>query len=275
MNHPQAFPKFLASAYVRKGGLGIVHQFLVPSTVKTMINGRVVTIACRTKYPFGQVLSYSVESATPFDFYIRVPEWAGSGSTITTTDSDTPLLLEPNTEGLYKVAVRPGSSEFSVNFNAEVRVVPRPNNTVAIYRGSLLYALEFDYSITETPALNWTDRTPLPQDQITSNVHDHEILPVSVDSWSVAIDPSQIVVHDDSALDGSLQNPIYTNGGPPVYLSVAASQINWPENDGTAGLPPSTPQLLGSPFIAKLVPYGSVKVHMAELPSVSLTKLVQ
>lgn len=275
MNHPQAFPKFLASAYVRKGSSGVVHQFLVPSTVNTAINGRDVTITCQTKYPFGQTLNYHIDSATPFNFYIRVPDWAASGSMITTTDSDVPSLLEANSESLYKVAVRPGRTDFTVDLHTEIRIVPRQNNTVAIYRGALLYALQFDYNIAQTPVLNWTDRTPLPADQIVPNVHDHEILPVSVDSWSVAIDPSQIVVHDDSTLDEPLKNPIYTSGAPPVYMSVVASKINWPENDGTASLPPSSPQLLGSPFIAKLVPYGSVKVHMAELPSVPLVKVVQ
>jgi len=59
-----------------------------------------------------------------------------------------------------------------------------------------------------------------------------------------------------------------------VEILVAATEIEWGEPEGTASLPPDSVTIVGNGmFWAKLVPYASSKLHMGELPVVSLEKL--
>lgn len=270
VNHPQALPKFLVATFVRKGNSGLVHQFLIPASTTLHIAGGTSSIRCDTKYPFGQVLDYMIKSTTSWDFYIRVPGWATASSTIQINGRT--QALSPDLNGLHKVRIRLGSTFISVSLGIEVRIVPQANNTVAVYRGALLYALDIEYNISSTTPLNWTDRADLPFSETDPRAQDHKYLPMSPDSWAVAIDVSQITVHDNSANQKKLPNPIFVRGAPPVYLEVAASKIVWALDKGTAGLPPDNPVLVGDPFLARLVPFGSAKLHMAQLPLISLPK---
>jgi hypothetical protein len=243
VNHPQALPKFLISSFVKKRDTGLVQQFLIPASTTFQIRGGSASVVCDTKYPFGQTLQYTIVSSSSWDFFIRIPGWATPASTIHDGKTTKPLL--PDTDGLYRVEVSPGTSHLTVTLDMEVRVVTRANNTVAIYRGPLLYALDIEYNVTSSPALNWTDRLPLPTNETFPNVHDHQYLPVSTATWAIGIDPSKIEVHDESAGEQILANPIFTRGGPPIYIEVAASQVVWAEDHGTAAIPPTTLELVG------------------------------
>jgi hypothetical protein len=273
VNHPQALPKFLISSFVKKGKSGLVHQHLIPASASIEIQGGKASISCDTNYPFGQTLQYTIHSTASWIFYIRVPGWATSSSTIKIGKQSQSLSADK--DGLQKVDIGKGLTHITVTFGLEVRVVPRENNTVAIYRGALLYALDIDYNISSSIPLNWTDRAPLPAFEFDSRVQDHEYVPVTENSWAIGIDVSQITVHDTSDSCTNLANPIFGRGGPPVYMEVAASQIVWPEDKGTASLPPANPQLVGEPFIARLVPYGSAKLHMAQLPLINLESVTK
>lgn len=244
-----------------------MHQHLIPASAKIQISGGQASIRCETDYPFGQTLQYTIESQTSWDFYIRVPGWVTSAST---SSGGKPQPLSADEDGLHKVKITPGITHLVVTFGIEVRVVPLSDNTVAIYRGALLYALDIDYDISSSVPLNWTDRTPLPASEFDLRVHDHEYTPVVADSWAIGIDASNITVHDSSLNHPSLTSPIFARGGPPVYMEVVASRITWPEDKGAAGLPPASPELVGEPFTARLVPYGSAKLHMAQFPMISL-----
>jgi hypothetical protein len=248
-----------------------LHQFLVSFSLITNLNGQRVDISCNTEYPFGRTLTYSMTSESDFDFYIRVPSWVSNGSYVQYNQYKSPFT--PNEDGHFHAKVTKGSSQLTVSLDYSMRVESQNStNSVSVYYGPLLYSLDIAYNETIGPALNWTDRTPLPPDQVIPEVHDHFLVPQSNLSWRIGVDPSQIKV-DDQSSSNPLPNPIFAAGASPVELYIAASHIDWPITTDTAALPPDPATPIGDPFYAKLVPYGTAKLHMAELPVLSLPQL--
>ncbi|KAI7203886.1 hypothetical protein KC324_g1034 [Hortaea werneckii] len=245
------------------GSEKLLHAFLVPFSLDTTINGSPGKITCNTSYPFGHTLEYEFEAAKSFTFGVRLPEWMADDLVIQTRSQD--IAVRGQTQDVCWFSIPAGQSKLSVALKKKIQVLPQPiQGTVAVYYGALLYALDIAHTISETPALNWTDRTSLPADQIVPSVHDHTILPIQNATWEIAIDPTQI----HAVLDHIGESSAGANK-PSVSLFVAATEITWPITNGTAALPPTPPlEVSGSLFMAKLVPYGSARLHIAEFPTV-------
>ncbi|KAH9999568.1 hypothetical protein F4779DRAFT_160970 [Xylariaceae sp. FL0662B] len=268
VNHPQAYPKFLANSFVHTEDGGVAHVLLSPGSVTTSLGDNKVSIEADTSYPFDMSLSYSIKADSDFSFYVRIPEWADLFSTIIGPGEKSSQPLTPSDTGLVKFETPKGESSISINFHTEPRVVTRANNTAAIYYGALLYSLAIEYSETEIDPVAYDGLETL-SSGTTPRTHDHIIVPTSV--WNVAIDPSQIkVVQGDAS---NLKNPIWEFGAPPIELHVAAVEIDWPLAFDSPADPPIEPQITGKPFSARFVPFGSAKVHMAHLPVVELPKV--
>ncbi|KAI0854274.1 hypothetical protein F5Y00DRAFT_267496 [Daldinia vernicosa] len=307
VNHPQAYPKFLANSFATTPEGGLAHIFLVPGTAATTLgsdnnNNNSILVSANTTYPFGHTLTYTISASQPFDFSIRIPTWAlPSLSTISTnstnprtgvarTSSSTPL--SPDDLSLQHVAVPAGISTATLRLATAPRVVRRANGTAAVYFGALLYALAVEHDALAVAPVDYRSGTVLPPSTTDprGHTHDYVLTPKRGSKWNVAIDPTQIrVVRRSSSRDSSpsafeeytddvlevssdeLQNPIWDLGAPPIELRVAAVEIDWPIAMDTAADPGTfdvTP--VGKPFYARFVPYGSSKLHMALLPVVQL-----
>ncbi|KAI1083366.1 hypothetical protein F5B20DRAFT_529738 [Whalleya microplaca] len=269
VNHPQAYPKFLANSFVLTEDGGVAHVLLSPGIVTTSLDGNQVTIEADTSYPFGMGLNYSIKADSDFSFYVRIPGWATSSSTVVGLADQSSQQISPSDKGLQKFELSKGESHVAINLAAEPRVVTRANNTAAIYYGSLLYSLAVEFTDTVIPPAYYDGSGDVPLSSTTMHTHDHIMEPTS--AWNVAIDPSQIkVVQADTS---NLANPIWDFGAPPVELRVAAVEIDWPLAFDSPADPPLDPQITGKPFSARFVPFGSAKVHMAHLPVVNLSKV--
>ena len=236
-------------------------MILVPSTVKTQINGASISIMCDTSYPSSNSLSYTITSTGPFTLSIRIPSWASSNSTVSFdlgASHGKPLTTDTNS--VFSTPIRKGVTHLTITLSDSIRVVSKPNNAIAIYRGALLYALSTPYTIISTQPLNWTDRTPLPNTTTDPRSMDHIITPNDPNFWSIGIDPSQLAFNCSD------------NEGD-IWINAAASKIEWAVVGDTPDLPPSVPTVVGDPFIVRLVPFGKAKLHMAEVPSISLAKV--
>ncbi|KAI1376291.1 hypothetical protein F4677DRAFT_87977 [Hypoxylon crocopeplum] len=267
VNHPQAYPKFLANSFATTEDGGIAHILLIPGSMSTSLGDNKVTIQVDTNYPFGMNLKYTITSTSDFTFYVRIPGWADKSSTVTGPGGST-TRISPSDSGLQKIEIGKGNSVFTVNFDTQPRVVTRANNTAAVYYGPLLYSLHIDAEVSEVTPVSFTGDS-LPSGSTTPHTHDHIVVPTS--TWNIAIDTSQIkVVHADVS---TLSNPIWDLGAPPVELRVAAVEIDWPLEYDTAANPPLEPHITGKPFSARFVPFGSAKIHMSQLPVVELAKV--
>lgn len=268
VNFPQGYPKFLAASYVKDGNDGVAHVLLGPSEVSTRTDtGHRVRIWCKTNYPFSHRLEYHVSSSGPFHFSFRVPSWAILQASSLHVNGR-PVVLAPDSHtGLQRIFLRKGSHRLEAEFGADVRVIARANDTVSVYHGSLLYAITVygDY-YTDRPARYPGLTAPL-------EANDWTVLPRS--PWNLAIDPSTAFFFEYLDREAEhLPDPIWRDDAPPVSISVLACEIDWKFTEG--GFAPNPPRLGGRnctnrAFMAEMRPYGSAKLHMAELPTVDLS----
>ncbi|OJD33671.1 uncharacterized protein BKCO1_2800030 [Diplodia corticola] len=304
VNHPTAYPKMLMNSFLRltpeprgRALVAVLHAYLIPS--KLSIDG--ITISCESNYPFAPcAMLYSISTDQPFDFFIRVPRWATALSSIEIRDAQAGSsrlykTFASNVEdaalaGLHRVQIPAGGEyKVAVTLHADIRVEYHADKSVSISYGPLLYAYPIEYSVTTRPPRNYKDQvSDCPELDATaageadqgwqSKVWDHDLLPTS--AWGIAIDPGQKMklVFSDPWLDGKrerireLPNPIWDAGASPVYIEVTAVAVDWPVRNGTAAEPSAVDasSTRGKPFRAKLAPFGTAKLHMAQFPVVDL-----
>lgn len=286
VNMPQGLPKLLSASFVESGNNGIAHAMLGPAEVMTTTSANTtVQIICDTNYPFSPILYYRVMASAPFTLFLRVPSWyvaASSSISINENGAKYPLAPDPH-NGLTPVSLPAGPSTVKYTLGADIQVLPRANSTVAIYHGSLLYALDVGQTTTThaTTLYNTTYVNGYPYDASTLDLPPqvHDLAFTNSTPWNIAIDTSTLVFHNTANLSNetALPNPIFEYGAPPTYITGKGCQIDWPLYKG---LPAPLPALAngtihrvctGNITDVILRPYGSLKVHMAELPTVDLS----
>ncbi|KAF6822350.1 duf1680 domain containing protein [Colletotrichum plurivorum] len=301
VNHPTAYPKLLMNTFLWKsndeGPPSIIHAYLLPSRLET--DG--ITINCESNYPFVPcALHYSITTDKLFELFLRVPIWASTSSTIelkgfNSSSPSTVHSFAPNTETpsdyLHGIEIpRAGTFEIFVTINAEVRVKVHDNKSVSFYYGPLLYAFEIDFETKTRLPRNYKDQASdcaeiaelgdRSGEPWMERTRDHDYLPKS--DWNMAVDPAKevkVVVSkepwDDNGSGGrtvlSLPDPVWGFGASPVHLEVTAAWVNWPTRNGTAADPRDVKiKVEGESFVAKLVPYGTAKLHVAQFPVVDV-----
>lgn len=248
-------------------------------SVTTKIAGGSVTVECDTNYPFEDVLVYKVTAEKPFDFYIRRPTWATGDKLSYSGPEHSELTFDAGT-ALHKIPLVAGSSTIVYTVGATVRAEPRVNDTVAVYRGALLYAAEIKADITSSRPRNYRNFTLYPDDYAPAQAKDYIML--NATEWNLAIDPSTLAYHPKSSkavAEGGvpeiepLPTPIFASGAPPMHMTAKACLIDWPllnHSTPDGPIPLKDRVCRGDVFEAKLVPYGSAKLRMTELPIIDL-----
>lgn len=270
VNHGQGYPKFISNSWVNVGKTGLGHALLSPSSVSTQVNGGDVSIDCHTSYPFDNTLTYDINAKSAFDFYVRVPDWA-SGYTLVavgSSSSSAGASASGSSKGLQKIPIRAGNTKVTYTIKAGIRTEARSADTVAVYYGNMLYALDVGYAEKSSfPHAYYDPRGPgldyLPFKQLR-DYYINNTMP-----WNVAIDPSTLKYH--GAGDQQLKDPIFEQGAPPNYMTVKGCEIKWGLYMATTpDIAPSDRTCIGDQKTYRLVPYGAAKVHMSDLPTVKL-----
>ena len=272
VNHPQGYPKFLSASFVQVGQSGLAHALLSPASVSTTLpSGVSVTVICNTNYPFASVLQYTINATDAFTFFMRIPQWSTSEAfTISMNGQGLPAATPDPHSGMISVPLQQGASALVLTLQPSIYIENRANSTVSIHHGSLLYALDVGDTMQ---ALEVSQQSgyggPVP-----AQAHDYimnNTLP-----WNFAIDPSTLAFHTNSSNSTSsgsdLPSPIWAAGAPPGWITAQACQIDWPiVHDVPAPVPlPGNRTCIGSAQEVILRPYGSLKLHMAEFPTVVL-----
>jgi hypothetical protein len=272
VNHPQGYPKFLAASFVKVGGNGIAHALLSPAKVNTRLASGEVTVQCQTNYPFDNTLDYKIAAPRAFDFYVRVPTWAIISTSRIAMSGQT-IGVQPDAHtGLHRISIPAGKTSLSYTLSASVRIEHRANASVAIHHGALLYGLEIGSTNSSQTPLDFRSTKPMPHGYAPPQVRDWTM--TNTTPWAIAIDPSTLSYHHSG--EKELKNPIWALGAPPNWITVKACDIAWPLYLGSVPdrVPlPDQRKCLGAVKEVKLVPFGSAKLHMSELPTMDLSAM--
>ena len=93
--------------------------------------------------------------------------------------------------------------------------------------------------------------------------------------WNYAIDPLTLKYKSD--LYTKLKLPVFAPDNPPGYIEAKACLINWPlflESVPNVAPMGADRRCFGNKTeTVRLVPYGSAKIHMADLPTLDLSSI--
>jgi len=250
-NFPQGWPKFTSHLYMASDDNGILAALYSPSTLKTTINNKPVTISQDTDYPFDSVVKFAVTSQTDFPFYLRIPQWA-AGATVEVAGKSSPAKQGTH----FKVSVSSGQTQIVVTLPMSWSVERRYNNAAALSYGPLVFAINI-------PA-NWTQLR-----HYSFNSSDWQLLPAANARWAYALDiddknPAQYLKVNKRAM-GTLP---FSDTGCPIVVTANARQITWSVYDNAAVAPPASPVNSTSPVEqVTLLPYGATKLRILETPT--------
>lgn len=133
-----------------------------------MLIGSTVTVD--TLYPFGQTLKYRIEASAPFTFYIRIPGWARSGSSLR-INGRRALGLSPGPQTSFQaVTISQAETLVELCLDMEVEVEERSNGSIAVHRGPLFYAVDLAYEDILKPAVRCA-RRPTSSEGRRLNLH--------------------------------------------------------------------------------------------------------
>lgn len=245
-NFSQGFPKLAQHSFLQSRE-GIVSAVLVPSLVRTRINGAEVECRLETDYPFRDELTYSISTDRPvtFTFSFRVPGYA-KGVTID--------HVRVRSRGFHHITREwKATMRISVKLEMDCEFVPRPSGMYCLWRGPLLFALPVD---------SREEKIEYEQDGVVRKCPycDYHMYPVS--EWNYAFsDPSSVTV-SRSELGACPFSP----EGAPIWIETPLAPIPWKLEHGVCtALPQSLVPLAAGRRMA-LIPYGCTTLRMTELP---------
>ncbi len=135
----QGWPKFAAHLWMRKDD-GLAAVAYAPCLVKTKINGANVQVRVKTEYPFRDRIEFSVtvDKPTGFGLYLRIPAWSPEATIVMDGKS-----IKASGGSFHKIE-RKWSKKTTIvlTLPAEPQIVRGYNNSVAIQRGPLIFALK-------------------------------------------------------------------------------------------------------------------------------------
>lgn len=255
-NLHQGWPKLVRSLWMQDAEEALTAVAYAPCHVEATVGGAPVTLDVDTDYPFEETVRVRVGLGGPQELTLRlrIPGWcADPRITVGGVEHE----VRPDASG-YVTVSRTWQPDDAVvlHLPMELRTVPRDGGAVGFRLGPLVMA----HGIKEI----WR---PVPDHD---GLAEWEISPRTF--WNVGAwvdDPDGLASWRIER--GPVPEAPFTAVGAPVVVHGRGAQIDaWRMHRDSAGRPPTSPVATGLPVMPlTLLPYGSARLRVAELPTVT------
>lgn len=250
-NFGQGWPK-LAHSIFMKSENGIVAALPLACTLHTEIQGTPVTISAEGEYPFGEKMCYTVSTASPlrFELKLRIPSHCRA------------IINGKLHRGRY-IRINKnwnGTETIEVLYRFQPKLVPRPNRMYYAEYGPLVFVLPLEAEVIRHEYTKNGVERKFPY-------CDYELLPK--DEWAFGFSDGFLKPEHTKVS----QIP-FSEKEPPVVIKTTMLPVKWDTEDGyetvCAKLPTRIPQ--GGSREMTLIPYGCSKLRMTQMPKISPKK---
>jgi len=251
----QGWPKFVANLWMGTAREGLAAVAYGPSSVTAPVRGVSVNIAEDTEYPFRDTIRMTVNPASPvaFPLELRIPAWASEARVLVNAKPVSPVKA-----GSFLTVDRSWKKgdRIEIHFPMSPRLSRWYNNAVTVDRGPLVYSLRIGE--------DWRKVKDHPR------APDWGIHPTTPWNYGLVFDPD----HPSKSFEAEERQigPYpFSADGAPVLLKVKARRIpSWTIVNDSAAPPPQSPVKSTEPEeIVTLIPYGSAKLRVTELPQIA------
>lgn len=257
-NMHQGWPKFVASMWMATKDNGLAAVALGPNMVSAKVgNGVKVNIIQETEYPFQGDISFTIASQedVAFPLYIRIPAWAEGAKLVVGKKEEFPAPA-----GAFACITREWKNGEKVKLTLPmgIRSERRYHNSIAIFRGPLVFSLEVGQYTTRLKS----------HSDVYRDAADWEYRPASDWNYALLLDPEKL--NKAFRVKTSKVSVIpFAQVAAPVTLSTKACLLeDWGMEYNSAGeLPLSPVNAKGlKTRTVKLVPYGCTQLRITEFP---------
>lgn len=255
-NMHQGWPKFTQNLWLASADKGVAALIYAPSSVKLKVaGGTYVEFTETTNYPFDDEINFTYKNEGPdisFPFHLRIPGWCKEARI-----SINGKLVETAKGGQVIRLYRKWSDHDQIKLilPMEISVEKFKENSVAVQRGPLVYALKINEQ--------W--------EKIKNNDaygDYYEVHPKSPWNYGLLSKGKQ----NFTFIKNQMSETPWNIDHAPVEIHAMAVQLpDWKMYNGNSGPLPYSPQPMPAnqkPISVTLIPYGCTTLRISEFPEV-------